>query len=233
MSNIASLVRVSVDYSTPGGVVHALRGVSASFPPQSTTAILGRSGSGKSTLISVLALLRSPTRGDVRLLGRSVGGLGDKERSYLRWAEVGVVFQSFHLEPTLSVEDNIALPWYLSSEQLSRRVRHERVLELLSDLGLQGLADRKPNALSGGQRQRVAIARALYGSPSLVIADEPTGNLDERTAAGIGEILFDCASRYGSAVVVVTHDRRIADLAERRLFLAEGKLNTTEKWAEV
>jgi ABC-type lipoprotein export system ATPase subunit len=191
--------------------------------PASSTAIVGRSGSGKSTLISVLSLLRSPASGSVRALGREIGHLSDSDLSRLRSTLVGTVFQSFHLDPSFSAADNVMLPWYFGSGG-SRRVARARALEVLEVLGIADLARRLPGEMSGGQRQRVAIARALFTAPPLLIADEPTGNLDRHTADKMFDLLREINRDLGIAFVIVTHDPALAALAHRQLHMQSGNL---------
>ena len=221
---VISLHEVSVRYATGRETVTALDKASMDVLPASSTAIVGRSGSGKSTLISVLSLLRSPASGSVRALGREIGHLSDSDLSRLRSTLVGTVFQSFHLDPSFSAADNVMLPWYFGSGG-SRRVARARALEVLEVLGIADLAHRLPGEMSGGQRQRVAIARALFTAPPLLIADEPTGNLDEDTALQVSDALYALPGTVGSAVVVVTHDTQVAKRAERCISITRGTLN--------
>lgn len=222
---VAELREVSVRYQTPMGHVDGLSSVSLQIAPASATAIVGRSGSGKSTLVSVLSLLRRQTSGAVHIDGRSVARLSDREIADLRATRIGIVFQSFHLEPTLSALDNVLLPWVFAGTGTSRRTAEARALELLGDIGIGHLRDRRPGAMSGGQRQRIAVARALFPQPALLIADEPTGNLDEETANEVADLLFHLPGTFGTAVVVVTHDRAVAARADRRHELVQGRLS--------
>ena len=222
---VASLDHVSVDYTVANGVVHALDDISCAFAAGTSTAIVGRSGSGKSTLISVLALLRQPTAGEVTVCGRKSSALADHDLSSLRGRFVGTVFQSFHLDPAATAAENVMLPWYFSGG-VSRSSAKHRVREVLERMGIGELSSRRAAEMSGGQRQRVAIARALFPRPQLLIADEPTGNLDEATAASIAEELFGLPADVGTAVVVVTHDPQIAAMASDVLHIAKGRLNT-------
>jgi ABC-type lipoprotein export system ATPase subunit len=223
-SPAASLLGVSVEYPSPTGPVVALRDVTLDLPRATSTAIVGRSGAGKSTLVSVLALLRNPTRGEVHIGGTSTQALGPVARARLRAAEIGIVFQAFHLEPSFTVIDNVMLPWYFATERQPHRAARRRARELLEVLGIGELGERRPNQISGGQRQRVAIARALFPGPSLFIADEPTGNLDEETANGVADTILGLPARLGATVLVVTHDAVIAERADRRLTLVRGHL---------
>ncbi|MEI2777727.1 MAG: ABC transporter ATP-binding protein [Tetrasphaera sp.] len=209
-----------------GGVeVPALNEASLAIEHGSSTSVVGRSGSGKSTLISVLSLLRRPTSGRLLVDGTDVASLNDAELSTLRSRTVGTVFQSFHLDPALSSQENVLLPWYFGSRG-PRRTARTRALDLLELLGIPELAGRRPTEMSGGQRQRVAIARALFAEPALLMADEPTGNLDEDTAGVIADVLFSLPATLGTAVVVVTHDAEIAARARSRVRLAHGVLES-------
>lgn len=224
----AELTDVHYSYATPGGAVPVLDGISLAFEAASSTAVVGRSGSGKSTLVSTLCLMRRVTSGEVTVAGRATSGLSERDRSRLRGSSIGVIFQSFHLDHTLDAADNIVLPWVFSSSPLSLRGARARAVELLDGLGIADLAGRSPAAMSGGQRQRVAIARALFGAPSLLIADEPTGNLDEDTAGEVARQLLVLAPGLGSAVVIVTHDVTVASMADRTLTLTHGRIDATE-----
>ena len=221
----AELIDVTVSYETRGETVHALDRVDFSCASGTSTSIVGRSGSGKSTLISVLSLLRQPTSGQVRIGGEDTAPKDPAGKASLRAEKIGIVFQSFHLEPSLTVLDNVMLAWHFRSAQLGRRVATARVMDDLEGLGIAALARRRPNALSGGERQRVAVARALFTRPTLLVADEPTGNLDEQNAGTVAEMLLALPARYGTAVILVTHDRAIAQLAGTRLELARGRVH--------
>lgn len=223
-TSVVALDAVGVDYDTGSGTVHALEMVSLTIPAASSTSVVGRSGSGKSTLVSVLSLLRRPTRGQVLAAGQDTANLPDPALSRLRAAAVGTVFQSFHLDPAFTAETNVLLPWYFTATT-SRRDARARARDLLEILGIPELADRQPGQMSGGQRQRVAIARALFTQPPLLIADEPTGNLDEDTAAVVAQTLYSLPATLGTAVVVVTHDTDIADRADRRITLVRGQVS--------
>ncbi len=224
-SSVACLAAVSVKYDSPAGPVLALQDVTIDFVRATSTAILGRSGAGKSTLVSVLALLRRPTSGEVRFGDVSTSRLSSAAVARLRASEVGIVFQAFHLETSLTAAENILLPWYFRSKRESHRSARRRVEELLELLNIGALGPRHPNEMSGGQRQRVAIARALFLEPRLFIADEPTGNLDEETANSVAETILALPSRLGTTVLLVTHDRVVASRAARRFELVKGRLS--------
>jgi len=223
--HVVALDRVSVCYDTPSGSVQGLEDVTLNVRPATSTSVMGRSGSGKSTLVSVLSLLRRPTAGRVLIGDRDAGALSDPALSRLRGSAVGTVFQSFHLDPGFTAETNVLLPWYFSGAVPRRRAR-ARAAQLLEALGIPELAHRHPSQMSGGQRQRVAIARALFAAPPLLIADEPTGNLDEDTASAVADALYSLPESLGTAVVVVTHDPDIARRADRCITLARGRITT-------
>lgn len=204
------------------GARAVLRDVSFSIAQGEIVAIVGSSGSGKSTLMNILGLLDRPSRGDVEIDGVSVARLNSDSLADLRCEKIGFVFQSFHLLPRMSVLDNVALPLIYRGETLSARRR--TASSLLEQLGLATHMEKLPGQLSGGQRQRVAVARSLVGRPRLVLADEPTGNLDSVTAHEVMSLLCDLNTRLGLTVIVVTHDPSIADRCNRRLSLRDGCL---------
>lgn len=225
MSDFAAVLSsVTVEYPTVHGPVFALRNVDVAFPRGTSTAIVGRSGSGKSTLISVLSLLRRPTSGHIELDGVEASGLSAAEVASLRSTAIGIVFQSYHLDNSLTAAENVMLPWFFQPNSSSRRLARSRAVEILERLDVGELAARKPNAMSGGQRQRVAIGRALFPEPALFVADEPTGNLDEDTANSVTETIVSLSSEFGTTVVVVTHDATVAAMASNRLELVKGEL---------
>jgi putative ABC transport system ATP-binding protein len=185
-------------------------------------AIVGESGSGKSTLLNVIAGLDRPDRGEVLLDSRALDYGDDDSLALWRRANVGFVFQAFHLLPYLTVEENVALPLALLG--IATAERHRRALASLESVGLQGLAERRPGSLSGGETQRAAIARALVHNPRLVLADEPTGNLDQGHAGAVLDCLRDAVKRAGAAAMMVTHSPVAAGRADRVLRLANGRL---------
>jgi putative ABC transport system ATP-binding protein len=211
---------------TLGEPIDALDAISLSIPRGSYTSIMGPSGSGKSTLMNLIGCLDRPTTGTVRVDGRDVTDLSDSERTALRGRSIGFVFQTFNLMPRLSALENVALP--LVFQSVHRSQRHERARSLLDRVGLADRADHRPSQLSGGQRQRVAIARALVADPSIVLADEPTGNLDTDTGARILE-LFGELHDEGHTVVMVTHERGVAEHAERIVQVLDGYVEGIEE----
>ncbi len=198
--------------------VKALRGVSLDVAPGKLTAVMGPSGSGKSTLMHILAGLDRPNEGNVSIAGTDIGALSDTDLTKLRREHIGFVFQFFNLLPMLTAEENIVLPLDLAGG------KHDRgwVAELTDKIGLSDRLSHRPAELSGGQQQRVAIARALVSRPTVMFADEPTGNLDSTTGGEILELLRDSVTSFGQTTVMVTHDAHAAEIADRVLFLADG-----------
>jgi putative ABC transport system ATP-binding protein len=216
---------VSRHYRTGDSVVKALDGIDLRIRAGAYVAIMGPSGSGKSTLMNVLGCLDVPTSGRYLLEGEDVCRLDDDRLSAFRGRTIGFVFQSFNLLPRLTSLENVALP--LQYAGVGKEERLARAGEALRLVGLEERRTHRPDALSGGQRQRVAIARALVTHPSLILADEPTGNLDSATSDGIMQ-LFDDIHRQGNTVILVTHDPGIARHAERIVYLRDGKIERDE-----
>jgi putative ABC transport system ATP-binding protein len=208
-------------YGAGDAAVDALRGVSAEFLHGQFTAIMGPSGSGKSTFMHILAGLDTPTSGSVKIDGTEVVGLDDKALTRIRRDKVGFVFQFFNLLPMLTAEENIELPLAIAG----RKADSDWERSLLEAVGLADRTKHRPSELSGGQQQRVAIARALLSKPAVVFADEPTGNLDSKTSAGILALLRRAADEFGQTIVMVTHDSRAAATADRVLFLTDGLIS--------
>jgi putative ABC transport system ATP-binding protein len=216
-------IDVERTYRIGGDVeVRALRGVTFAVAPGEHVAIVGTSGSGKSTLLNLLGALDRPTAGEIRFLGRDVQTMSDAELAELRNRRIGFVFQSFHLLPRLSARDNVMLP--LVYRPGSRRDRHRRAEAALQSVGLGDRMDHRPTQLSGGQQQRVAIARALVTEPDLVLADEPTGNLDTATGEGILDLLDVLHDERGTALVVITHETQVAGRADHVIELRDGEI---------
>jgi putative ABC transport system ATP-binding protein len=207
-------------YGAGDTAVDALRGVSLSVAEGELTAVMGPSGSGKSTLMHLLAGLDRPTAGEVWIDGIPIAALGDTELTQLRRRHIGFVFQFFNLLPMLTAEENILLSLQLGG----RKPEREWVEELIEKVGLGDRRAHRPSELSGGQQQRVALARALVSKPTVVFADEPTGNLDSTTSGEVLELLRDSVSRYGQTTVMVTHDATAAAIADRIVFLADGRI---------
>ena len=209
---------VSRRYGQGDSTVHALRGVSLSVVEGELTAVMGPSGSGKSTLMHILAGLDRPTDGDVWIDSTEIGKLGDTELTKLRRRHVGFIFQFFNLLPMLTAEENVVLPLKVAGESGDKAW----IDGLIDRVGLGERRRHRPAQMSGGQQQRVAIARALVSKPTVVFADEPTGNLDSTTSGEILELLRDSVDAYGQTTVMVTHDANAAAVADRILFLADG-----------
>jgi putative ABC transport system ATP-binding protein len=207
-------------YGEGDTAVDALRGVSLEIQPGQLTAIMGPSGSGKSTLMHILAALDRPTTGYVTIAGTRLGKLSDNEITKLRREHIGFIFQFFNLLPMLTADENIQLPLSLAGEKPDK----EFYTELVKRVGLADRLSHRPSELSGGQQQRVAIARALVSRPSVVFADEPTGNLDSKTGGEILDLLHESVDNYGQTMVMVTHEARAAAAADRILFLADGRI---------
>ncbi len=211
-------------YVMGGEEIHALAGIDVTVERGEYVAIMGPSGSGKSTLMNVIGCLDTPTKGSYRLNGREVSTMEDDELAMVRNREIGFVFQTFQLLPRAPALRNVELP--LVYRGLRAQERHERARKALQRVDLGNRLEHRPNELSGGQRQRVAIARALVSEPSILLADEPTGNLD--TATG-GEILtlFDELHAQGHTLIVVTHEKEVADRARRALHLRDGRVESS------
>jgi putative ABC transport system ATP-binding protein len=205
-------------YGEGDTAVDALRGVTLDVAQGKLTAVMGPSGSGKSTLMHILAALDRPTSGSVWIAQTKLGQLSDVEITKLRRKHIGFVFQFFNLLPMLTAEENILLPLTIAGEKPEPAWREE----LLKKVGLADRRSHRPAELSGGQQQRVAIARALVSRPTVVFADEPTGNLDSKTSAEILELMRESVDSYGQTTVMVTHDPRAAAIADRILFLGDG-----------
>lgn len=199
-----------------------LQGAGLVVEPEETIALVGESGSGKSTLLGIIAGLDDATSGEVKLLGQSLPQLDEEARAKLRARDVGFVFQSFMLIPTLNALENVQLPALLRGE--SESVSRENAEQLLIQLGLEKRLKHMPAQLSGGEQQRVAIARAFSTQPKILFADEPTGNLDRRTGDKIADLLFSLNRDYGTTLILVTHDLTLAARCQRRLKLSDGKL---------
>ncbi|WP_258053862.1 ABC transporter ATP-binding protein [Streptomyces sp. Ru72] len=214
--------RVTRTYGREDTAVHALREVSFGVPRGQLVALKGRSGSGKTTLLNVIGGLDRPDSGSVRVAGTELVGLGEKELLDLRRDHIGFVFQSFGLLPVLTAAENVGVP--LRLRRTERRDREERVALLLSLVGLADHADQRPGELSGGQQQRVAIARALANRPSLLLADEPTGQLDADTGRSVMELLRAVVHSQSVTALVATHDPQLLAIADRVLELRDGRI---------
>jgi putative ABC transport system ATP-binding protein len=220
---LIELESVEKTYEVGSESVHALVDIDLAVKDNEYMAIMGPSGSGKSTLMNIVGCLDTPTAGAYRLKGREVSALDDDDLADIRSEEIGFVFQTFNLLPRMTAYQNVELP--LIYARGDRRERAKRVWETLDAVGLRERAHHKPNELSGGQRQRVAIARALINRPALILADEPTGNLDSRTGEEIMEIFTDLRAR-GNTIILVTHEEYIAEHADRIIRLRDGRIES-------
>ncbi len=222
---LARLEDISLTLASAAGPVEILRGVSLAIEPGEAVALIGPSGSGKSSLMMVLAGLERPSAGRVMLAGRDLGALDENGLARLRRRHVGIVFQAFHLLPTMTALENVAIPRELAGDRDAMAAAEAA----LARVGLGHRLGHYPAQLSGGEQQRVAIARALVASPALLLADEPTGNLDGATGRLVIECLFEEHARLGSALLLITHDKTLAERCERRLSLEDGRIVAEER----
>ncbi|MBI3089708.1 MAG: ABC transporter ATP-binding protein [Candidatus Tectomicrobia bacterium] len=216
------LKNVTKTYRQGHQAVVALKGVNLTIPDDQFWVLMGTSGSGKSTLLNLVGCLDFPTSGEVLLEGRSTSRLSDEDLSLLRRRRIGFVFQFFNLLPTLTARENIALPMLLDGRTME--AARPKVEALLEAVGLAQRAEHRPDELSGGEMQRVAIARALINDPLVLLADEPTGNLDSRTGGDILELLRRITKERGGTLLLATHDQRAAELADRTIFIQDGEV---------
>jgi putative ABC transport system ATP-binding protein len=222
MTAVVSLRAVTKSYREGETERRVLSRIDASFAAGEFIVLLGKSGSGKSTLLHLVSGIDLPTEGEVEIMGKKLGALSEEERTLLRRDHLGFIFQAYNLVPTLTVEENVLLPLELRGE--AGATGRERVQALLARIGLASRAQSFPDLLSGGEQQRVAVARALVHRPALVLADEPTGNLDERTGADILDLLQGLGHEERRTVIVVTHDRDVVARADRVFALENGVL---------
>ncbi len=226
--SLIQVVDLKRSYALGDVVVHALRGVNLAIAPGSFIAVVGASGSGKSTLMNILGLLDHPTSGHYFLDGQDVSGFDRDLRAELRNKKIGFVFQNFSLLPRTTALENVELPLLYNGRGHRPAERHAKAMSLLQAVGLAERAHHTPNQLSGGQQQRVAIARSLVNEPELILADEPTGNLDSRTSVEIMEILQRLNRERGITVLLITHERDIAEYATRVVTVRDGRILTDE-----
>jgi putative ABC transport system ATP-binding protein len=224
---VVTATDVTRRYGAGETAVDALRGVSLEVEQGKLTAVMGPSGSGKSTLMHILAGLDLPTSGSVTVAGEEITGMDDNELTILRRKHIGFVFQFYNLLPMLTAEENVKLPLAVAGTD----VDETWFKELIEKVGLTARLSHRPSELSGGQQQRVAVARSLVSRPTVVFADEPTGNLDSRSSDEILRLLRDCCDSYGQTIVMVTHDPRAAAIADRILYLADGLIVLDQKGA--
>ncbi|MEZ7886336.1 MAG: putative ABC transport system ATP-binding protein [Saprospiraceae bacterium] len=226
MSDLIRVENIFKIYKVGNQVVKALNGFSLSVSENEYVALMGPSGSGKSTLMNVLGCLDSPTSGKFYLNGPDVSSLVDDKLAEIRNKEIGFIFQTFNLLPRYTALDNVTLPLIYNGTSKAERIKRGK--EVLDQVGLADRMDHRPNELSGGQRQRVAVARALVNRPSIILADEPTGNLDSQTSYEIME-LFDDIQKSGNTIILVTHEEGIANYAHRIVRLRDGVLESDQK----
>ncbi len=230
MNHIISLQNVVKDYYIGTIVVHALRSVTIEIGKNEYVAIMGPSGSGKSTLMNVVGCLDTATSGSYVLNGTDVSKMDDNQLAEIRNKEIGFVFQTFNLLPRYTALENVMLPMVYAG--VSKQTRIDRAMQALDNVGLSDRVDHKPNELSGGQRQRVAVARALVNNPSIILADEPTGNLDSKTSIDIMRLFNDIHSQ-GNTIILVTHEESIARHAHRIIRLFDGEVERDEKNVDI
>ncbi len=231
MNAVIKLADIHKIYHTGEVDVHAVRGVSLDIEPGEFVAIMGSSGSGKSTLMNMIGCLDRPTRGNYFLDGLDVSTLDRDDRAKIRNQKIGFVFQGFNLLSRTTALENVEMPMLYNNSRISAAEQKERANKSLELVGLSARADHKPNQLSGGQQQRVAIARALVNRPSLLLADEPTGNLDSQTSIEIMGV-FQKLNEQGITIVMVTHELDVARYTKRMIILRDGKVLTDEKVAD-
>ena len=222
---IVALDAVSLTLTSRAGPVDILRGVSLRVEDSQSLAIVGPSGSGKTSLLMVVAGLERATSGGVRVAGHDLTVLDEDQLALARGADIGIVFQSFHLVPTMTALENVALPLEFAGKSNAFEIARE----LLGEVGLAPRVDHFPAQLSGGEQQRVAIARALSREPKLILADEPTGNLDSHTGKYIVDLLFGLQRRRDATLILVTHDQRLAAACERTIHMADGRINRAQE----
>src|SRR5262245_55753639 len=221
--HIVKIENVCNEYQMGEQQVQALKNITLSIEDGVFLAIAGPSGSGKSTLLNLIGCIDTPSKGKIYINGQDVSGETPDQLAHLRARTIGFIFQTFNLLPVLSAAENVEYP-LLQIKELSAAQRRERVARYLDIVGLSKYADRRPNQLSGGQRQRVAIARALAGEPKIVLADEPTANLDHKTGSGILQLMKESNRYYKTTFIFSTHDRRVMDMADRLVQVEDGEI---------
>ena len=226
-ASIIDAKNVSYSLEIAGRPLHILKGVSLRVEPAEVVAIVGPSGSGKTSLLMLLAGLERATSGTVLVRGRDLSELSEDDLARFRRKTLGIVFQSFHLIPSLSALDNVGLALEIASPELSSKDVRDAASAALAAVGLGERLDHRPTALSGGEQQRVGLARAMVANPPLLLADEPTGNLDQKTGGVVVDLMFDLARKQGTAVVLITHDPALAARADRVLTMTQGELVET------
>jgi putative ABC transport system ATP-binding protein len=218
---ILRLSGVHLKLASQAGEVNILRGVDLSVAPGESVAVVGPSGSGKSTMMMIVAGLERPTQGSVRVAGQDLGGLDEDGLALYRRRTIGIVFQAFHLIPTMTALENVAIPLEFAGD----RDAWDKAKKALDSVGLGHRLTHYPGQMSGGEQQRTALARAVVAEPKLLLADEPTGNLDATTGTGIVDLMFDLRARLGTALVLITHDSALARRCERAVRMDDGRLS--------
>jgi len=226
MSLVIKIRQITRDFKMGNEILHVLKGIDLDIERGEYVALMGPSGSGKSTLMNLLGCLDTPTSGSYELNGANVSKMTDDALAEIRNKEIGFVFQTFNLLPRTTALDNVALPMVYAGVGKADRIK--RAKEVLHDVGLADRMEHKPNELSGGQRQRVAVGRALVNKPSIILADEPTGNLDSKTSEEI-MLLIDAIHQAGNTVIVVTHEEEVAQRAKRVIRLRDGMVESDTK----
>ncbi|HJB16522.1 MAG TPA: ABC transporter ATP-binding protein [Candidatus Blautia excrementipullorum] len=226
--NLLEVISLSKTYGAGDTAVHALKNVTFSVPKGEYVAIVGESGSGKSTLLNMIGALDNPTSGKVMIDGKDIFSMRERKLTIFRRRNIGFIFQSFNLIPELTVEQNIIFPVLLDYQKPDRKYLEE----LLDVLNLKKRRNHLPSQLSGGQQQRVAIGRALFTRPSLVLADEPTGNLDSQNSSEVIALLKNASKRYAQTIIMITHNRSIAQTADRVLQVSDGVLTDLGRCSE-
>lgn len=227
MSVVVQAVGLAKEYSMRGGVVQALKGIDLEVKKGEYLSIMGPSGSGKTTLFNMIGGLDAPTSGEVLVDGKAISAMSPLERTVLRCHRVGYIFQTFNLIPVLSALENVAMPMTFAG--IARDDRLKKVRELLDLVGLSDRLDHKPAQLSGGQQQRVAIARALANDPAIILADEPTGNLDLTTGVSIVQLLYRLKTERNTTVICATHDLKMIEVSDRIAWLTDGRIERIEE----
>jgi len=225
------VVDVHKDYHLKGETVHALRGINLEVPHGEYLSVMGPSGSGKTTLFNMIGGIDKPTKGDIFIDGINLSKIPSKSMAWLRCRKIGYIFQTFNLIPVLTAKENVALPMIFLG--VPKEEREKKAIELLTTVGLGDRINHRPTELSGGQQQRVAIARALANDPAIILADEPTGNLDLHTGLEIITLMREMNKEKGVSVIAATHDLKMIDVSDRIVYLRDGRIDRYETRAEV
>jgi putative ABC transport system ATP-binding protein len=220
MSDLITLINIQLQYQNGSVVTEVIKGITLAVKKQETLAIIGKSGSGKTSLIMLLAGLEKPTSGSIVFENQTISNFNEEELSDFRQKNIGIVFQSFYLIPNYTALENVALTLEINLQKNAT----ELAKDILINLGLEHRLQHYPSQLSGGEQQRVAIARAVINKPSIILADEPTGNLDDENSILISDTLFDVVKSFGSSLCLVTHDKELAQRCDRQIIIQDGKI---------